>query len=549
MIRNNTDHLNYGRVIGEIPQSIIDKKYEKTDIYEDDDQLNNYYRNVLRDDGPDPVDTFAYGSKRSNAGYSQEEIDLAAKMGVSLPKTTASSGVMRSTILNIRATGQRSTIQPRHSEAFLELTGKDPRGHSNLPDMRKLVEHSRARADNYRLSFKNDDDFSVHESARNPSKVSSDKKTAMMAAKQKIQVFNESETTWASGNGMVKSKKTKSEVEKVLLDNDVLDIHDQPLDNRRSNVTLLSNTLPGGWSQEADHKVPIGRYSKVYSGYGKTVDIYKNRTAVDLDNRVVKSVENNYLPSSVISLMNKHIKSRKEYQDTLPPSSRYWGKSVESFNSSAPMKQESVQEKVRNGLIGESNNRKKTKSVEIENRPMNKLSANPLNRDSEVDVRLIKLLKKGIEVDNKTQKMENPDLIKIKTEILSTQKSSKSKETENKTMSNAIFAGHNTRDNVVYNKSGLKVEVFSYKNPMKVFRGGANVDDIEDDAEKSIMKDDENHIRKANITELSNMESFNAVDDNVFKEDHANLDKRRTFYNGKVKKDVHFEHEGTVYED
>lgn len=547
-LRDNTDHLNYSRVIGEIPQHIIDRKYETTEIYEDIDQVDNFYRNVLRDDGPDPINTFADGGKRNNGGYDADEIAFAKKQGIDLPTTTASSGALRANVLSIRENGKRSMLEPRHSEAFFELTGPDPRGSTNLPNMRDLVKHSRARADNYRLSFKNDEDNSIHESARNPSKVSSDIKMAMQSSKQKLQIFEDSEVGWAANaRNMFKSSDNKSKVDNVLLDNQHLDIAGQQIEQRRSNITLLSNSIPGGWSQEADHKIKVGKYNKIYSGYSKAVDIYKNRTAVDLDNKVVKSKEG-YVPVSVLRLMNKHIKSRKEYVDTLPPSNRFWGKSKEAFNV-APAHGVEVQEKVRAAIESGGNQFKNSSSnARInENRSLNMKEAK-LNREADVDVKLIKLLKKGVESSNKASAQDSKDLISIKHEIVSTQKNNKTRTATNASGSTATFKGHvvGETDTKIKVKSGNKVEVFNYKNATPVFAGGFNGNSV-DDMEKAVLHDDETITRKANINELKMGERFNT--NTIVVEDVKTKDRRSGFKRvNNSKLNLETDHVGTVYE-
>lgn len=548
-LRDNTDHLNYSRVIGEIPQHIIDRKYETTEIYEDVDQVDNFYRKVLRDDGPDPVNTFAYGNKRNNGGYDEDEIAFAKKQGIDLPATTASRGALRANILNVRENGKRSTLEPRHSEAFFELTGADPRGTTNLPNMRDIVRHSRARADNYRLSFKNDEDNSLHESARNPSKVSSDIKMAMQSSKQKLQIFEDSEVGWAANaRNMIKTPGNQSTVDNVLRDDQHLDISGQQIDQRRSNITLLSNTIPGGWSQEADHKIKVGKYNKVYSGYSKAVDLYKNRTAVDTDNKVTKSKEG-YVPVSVLKLMNKHIKSRKEYVDTLPPSNRFWGKSKEAFNA-APAHSVEVQEKVREALEAGGNQFKNSSAnnrVNI-NKTINMQEAR-LNRDAIADVQMIKLLKRGVESFNNTQAQDSPDLVKIRHEIVATQKNNKTRTATNNSGVTATFKGHvvGETDTKIKHHSINKAEVFNYSNSTPVFSGGFNPNNLMSN-ENAVLHDNETLTRKANINVLDMGERFNT--NTLVVEDVKTKDRRSGFKRvNNSKTHLETDHVGTVYDD
>jgi hypothetical protein len=533
MPRTSSDHLLYGRVTGEIPQEIIDKKYEQTIVYESPDLVNNYFRETLRDQSADPDNTFASGGKRNNGGYSEEEIALAKKQGIDLPKISSSPSVLQSTVLNIRSNGGRSQIQPRHSEAFFELTGADPRGHSNLPDFNKIALHSRIRAKDRELNFSNDDDYTVTESARHPAKVSSDKKMAINAAKQKLQIFNESETSWGANSGnLVKSSKTKSDVDRVLLDGNTLDITDQSIENRRSNVTTFSNALPGGWHQVTDHKVATGKYTKVYSGYAKAVDLNKNRSMVQLDGPKYVSKENRYLPTSVIALMNKQTKSRLKYQDTLPPSNKFWGKSMDTEGFTAGKGHaETVQEKVRLGLQGAV--RHKDRQVAVNGKTQKLVDGQVDRFIGEQDNKMTRAMKKAVENVNKSIKTEIKD---IREQIEQTQHYAKSQIEQIKKGSTATFKGHNFDDTVIYNKSGLKVEVKQYKNPMIIHKGGVNTGNVYDD-EKGVMVEDLTLIRKPNHGTVKLGDSYHTVDTSMYK-DVSTMDKHRK--GGPIKTERHF---------
>jgi hypothetical protein len=413
----------------------------------------------------------------------------------------------------------------------LELTGADPRGHSNLPDMRKLVEHSYARAGDHRLSFKNDDDLTIHESARNSFRVSSDKKMAMNASKQKLQIFNESETTWGANSGnMFKSAKTISDVTRMLNDQNTLDIADQEFTNRRSNVTLLSNTLPGGWSQETDHKVAIGKYSKIYSGYGKTVDINRHSTVVD---PLTKSRENNYLPSSVVHLMNKQIKARVTYQDTLPPSNKFWGKPMdtEGFRAGSGSMQESVQEKVKLGL--QSMTRQKDKQVKNKNKTM-KISDGRVDKfTGSNEQKTISIMRKAVENINKQTKQTIGD---IRNDVETLQKMAKSQVDQVRSGVTAVYTGQSFDHEF---KGAKSVEVKKYTRPMIINKGGVNMG-VVDDAERGVMTENHTLVRKPNVSNFTNKDSFDTVDENIYSTS-GSMDKRRGFK--KIETRRHFEND------
>lgn len=307
-----SDHVYKDSWTGDIPEEIFNKKYEQTDMYEDPDAVRNFQRSALKDMGPDDSNTFASDAPYRNVGRI--------------------SGV-----LNSREHGSRYSKVPRHSEIFTELTGADPRGTSNMPNMSLMNEISRRKADDYRLSFKNDEDNSVSESNRNIFRVSRDIKDANERAKQQLQIFDESETTWGVRSSIFHSNKSNKN--KVLMDGNTLDISDSDQAQRRSAVTEISNDINMGWASVGSQKAKISKYQRVYSGNGKAYDGRYNRDMAETDMKIMKTREG-YIPQSVVKLMNKFVRSRALYQETLPASNRYWGKPPEHIMSNRTVKEQ-----------------------------------------------------------------------------------------------------------------------------------------------------------------------------------------------------------------
>ncbi len=67
MLGEHSDTIYGSNWSGSITNELIDKKRERTDIYEDPDTLYNHFRESLRDTGPDKT-IFAYEDKRKSIG-------------------------------------------------------------------------------------------------------------------------------------------------------------------------------------------------------------------------------------------------------------------------------------------------------------------------------------------------------------------------------------------------------------------------------------------------------------------------------------------------
>jgi hypothetical protein len=510
--RGYSDEILRGGWSGGIPQHMIDKKYERTNIYEDKDLLQNYQRETLLDNRPDPI-TLASDEFRNNGEFNADELAMAKKLGIdvsTLPSGKTGNAYNRS-VLNIRENGQRATNTPNHSEIFLELTGADPRGTSNLPQMQQMAEHARRRAGNYELSFKNDSDNSIMESAINPSQISTNIKKAMMASKQKLQIFSESDIGWSARSNTTFS--TKSQKEKVMLDGKAADIRDEDIQHRRSNITLLSNTAPGGWLQQADHKIKMGKFASVYSGNSKMVDIRSNMNESDADLKIVK-FQDSYVPGSVVSLMDWHTKARQNYLETLPPSSRYWGKSSEHDNMRAYMANKGDSSNVL--LAKDSETAKKLKIVKdeilgIARKLKREQFKGHTTKNTEVSEKMTRVMKNAVETNNSGAVKDAKDIVKIKSDVINSHRATTNEKVNNKThvrtMNNKVFKGHAQGESLVSGKTGKKEHVvhnYSNSNNKNKYNG-MKKDNSTNDHEMHELHDDLSHVRSVNSSDTKNL--------------------------------------------
>jgi hypothetical protein len=481
---------------GVVSNDVIDRKHERTDMYEDPDLLYNHFRTALKDTGPDNRNTFAYDEKRAG--------------GVG----------KRSSVLSIRENGKRGMAEPKHTEIFTELTGKDPRGNANLPAMSKMVEQSRHRAKNFELSFKDDSDNSILESGRNPGKVSSDIKDAMQKSKQKLQIFNDSDVGWTNGNPQIRTERSLKE--KVLEDTQQIDISDADAQHRRSNVTELSNQSQIGWLTQNDQKLKISRYNKVYSGNGKAVNTRYAQNQQEQDMKIRK-FRDNYVPTSVIKLMAANTKSRKEYQETLPPSNRFWGKSKESYvrTNTSTFGNGSENSRMSENVIDSFSGKNVTKQITHQIRKLNTERFKGHVVDSyEHSNKMTKLMRNAMEMSNKSSMETKVDLIKVRHEIESTHKTGKligSAGNTNNKINTETFKGHVKGTTLTNNKFGKDMVVHNYRQNIRNNQESRVGKDVMDHEENEL-HDDESHIRNIGSfqKDLIMGKDDSVVDENIF---------------------------------
>lgn len=140
----------------------IKNKYEITNLIEPGNILDTYYRNTLKDFTPDKA-TFAYEENRRNT-------DSVGK-------------------LNTHYYGRRNTTEPFQNDLFLGFTDKDPRSIHDGPLMGKYQEQIWKRKDDYKYSFKDDSDNSIHTAGISESKMQTNKKKHMMDLKIDIKIL------------------------------------------------------------------------------------------------------------------------------------------------------------------------------------------------------------------------------------------------------------------------------------------------------------------------------------------------------------------------
>ena len=263
----------------------LKEKFEITNILENADVLDDFYKNTLKDFSPEPA-TFAYEESRKNN-------DSVGK-------------------LNSHYYGRRNTTEPFQNDLFLGFTDKDPRSIHNEPLMGKYQEQMWHRKDNYKYSFKDDSDNSIPTEGIRESKMQKNKKSTYEGFKTRYKNFEESNDAWA-----LSYKPIQSDTSKVFLHDvdDTLPALTQikDLSNRRDLINTLSlNALPNGWDSVPDHKYKIAKYSKQLSQMNiKDINILKNKQQQETDNKQNKLDSEQQLLKQLI-LLTDNFRNKKK---------------------------------------------------------------------------------------------------------------------------------------------------------------------------------------------------------------------------------------------
>ena len=239
----------------------LKKKFEVTSILENTTNvLDTYYKDTLKDFSPD-APTFAYEENRKN---------------------NDSNGK-----LNLHLYGRRNTTEPFQNDLFLGFTDKDPRSIHNGPLMGKYQEQIWKRKDDYKFSFKDDSDHSIHSKGISESVMQKNKKNSYSSFKDRYKNFEESNDAWAPGFKPIKSNKSKVELHD--LDNTVINlVNIKDLANRRDAVIDKSLiALPPGWNSVPDQKYKIASYNKLLAQKNiKDINILKNKHFEETDTKI-----------------------------------------------------------------------------------------------------------------------------------------------------------------------------------------------------------------------------------------------------------------------
>jgi len=268
----------------------IFNKYELTPIIESADILDDYYRATLKNFEPDKP-TFAYEEKRKNTGSVEK--------------------------INSRIYGRMAPKEPFAPDLFLGDTTPDPRSISYEPDMSKYQQQMWRRKDDFKKSFKNDADYSVHEAGITEGQMVRNKISTYKGFKDRYKNFEESTDAWTPGIFMGSSKVSKvrnSELDKTTMDADIINLNDiENVKYRRDVVTKFSlQSLPKGWDSVPDHKIKIANYTHLLKSKNlNDIDIVKNKNRQIQDGKLTEHADIENQLASKLTLLIDNFKNKK----------------------------------------------------------------------------------------------------------------------------------------------------------------------------------------------------------------------------------------------
>jgi hypothetical protein len=267
---------------GDIPQRLVNAKFEKTNFREDPYEVDTFHRNMLIYKGPDP-ELFEYEQKRENT--------------------------MSKSKLNLLHTGARSEFVPHHPDLFLGFTEPDPRGHTGEFDMSKLADQAKFRIKRY-TKFYSDSSNTISESYRSEAEIRNDKRKGFNWVKDRMQWFSDSYLGRSTGRPIDYGDSKAQYM--AARDDAPIDLnHSSGFVSRGDNTVRLSNIYAGGWSTNSDHIVKAASYQKTV----KQLDNYdrgnlKNMPEVTGHGPIV--LKDNYIPKEVALYMTKSIAERSD---------------------------------------------------------------------------------------------------------------------------------------------------------------------------------------------------------------------------------------------
>jgi hypothetical protein len=265
------------------------KKMEQTCIYEDPDQMNNYFRSSLKDMRPDRPSLESDQPRTNN--YSSDR-------------------------LNLRHYGARVPDTPDLPDGtFLDFEGlnKDPRGANALdPDMKQFRKQQESRTKF--MNYYSDADNSVPSGGRNQAQVIKDIKKQFYNVKNRLKIFDESLGGFAAGTGANQKKTTTSAECMQETDERTPELRDEMCYPRANRINDLSNNTSIGWRRTTDNRFQVAKYGHIRTSQSKNQQNYvKNRSNTFVEHDTLVSWKGQTIPKSLgLAMIDL---SKKKYND------------------------------------------------------------------------------------------------------------------------------------------------------------------------------------------------------------------------------------------
>jgi hypothetical protein len=290
---------------GQMPIDLFLRKNEETCVFESDSQLNDFFRQELKD--VRPVAPF-FASDQIRGGLEDGECGQAK---------TRSRGYQSYNVLDLRHEGRRNHTEPYLPDGtFLDhqFVGPghevEPRGMMREPDMRKHVDQQKARAKF--IKFYDDSDNSVPEKGIHPTQMVRQMAQSRHQVKDRLKIFETSQVGWANGSSLQVPLIKESNVTKTVHDDERASAANPTIAGRRGYVSK-ANEIPMGWNSSVDHRFKIAKYGMIrhHQPMGKQ-DWYQNRKGANTTHDVFVSLQGKNTPTvtamAIINMANEHKK-------------------------------------------------------------------------------------------------------------------------------------------------------------------------------------------------------------------------------------------------
>jgi hypothetical protein len=255
---------------GLIPEDMYLRKITRSCVFEDENQIENYQRNLLKD---------------TNCDAPFFESDM--------PRRDFQS----TAVIDLRDGGRRSKAESDLPDGlqlnFDPWLDNSPPG----PDMMKHREQQEARA-KY-IKFYPDSDDSVPESGINITRMVKQIKAAQTWVQNRLKIFETSKDNVQ--HGFLAQNKT-CEVDKYQNDVEIPQINDCPADIRMGATSDFANKNQLGYLTDVDHSFKIAKYGMIKAG-SKATDFFINREGAFIDHRLPVSYEGTNISPDLALLM------------------------------------------------------------------------------------------------------------------------------------------------------------------------------------------------------------------------------------------------------
>jgi hypothetical protein len=268
---------------GGINEDIYLRKIEKTCMFEDDAQIENYQRNLLKNTRPD-------------APFFESD----------QPRRDFQS----TSVINLRDGGRRDKTDPDLPDGiqlnFDPWIENSPAG----VDYQLGVSQQKARAK--LIKFYPDNDDSVPESMIHPYQMVRQIKAGQPWTQERLKIFETSKDGMQHGFNAQEIKCRP--IEKVTPDNVIPHINECAYKTRIGNTSALSNETHLGYWTDTDHSFKIARYGQVRAGM-PVVNYYTNREGTFVDHRIPILREGvNISPDLALLMANLALKKTQTHQ-------------------------------------------------------------------------------------------------------------------------------------------------------------------------------------------------------------------------------------------